>query len=93
MLEPKKTFIGFPTIQLLDQQVDSLGMVGEKQKLAVIASIALARYATWEIFLGITDATRDYIPQYAATLVQGRSGSHIYGNKRMERSTIIIHEG
>ncbi|KAJ5203188.1 hypothetical protein N7449_005267 [Penicillium cf. viridicatum] len=38
-LEPKKTFVGFPTVTLLGQRVDSLGMTTMEEKLHAVLSL------------------------------------------------------
>ncbi|KAJ5232494.1 hypothetical protein N7468_005450 [Penicillium chermesinum] len=66
-LEPKKAFIGFPSITLLGQQVDSLGMTTKADKLQAITSLQFPRtLKQLETYLGLTGAYRHYIAKYAS---------------------------
>ena len=38
-LEPKKSFVGFPSVNLLGQRVDSLGMITMEEKLRAVLSL------------------------------------------------------
>ena len=42
-LSPKKSFLGYPTVQLLGQKVDALGLATASDKLVVIANLAFPR--------------------------------------------------
>ena len=65
-LNPKKTFLGYPSITLLGQRVDSLGMSTSEEKLAAIRSL---RFPTslrdLETFLGLTGWLRSSVERYA----------------------------
>lgn len=65
-LSPHKTFLGFPSIELLGQHVDSMGMSTSAEKLEAIAKLSFPRTAKdLEHYLGLTGWLRNYIPYYA----------------------------
>lgn len=67
VLSPKKSFIGFPSIQLLGQKVDAFGLATDKEKLKAIASLEFPRtLRQLEHHLSLISYLRQYIPGYAA---------------------------
>ncbi|KAJ5689576.1 hypothetical protein N7462_003968 [Penicillium macrosclerotiorum] len=65
-LEPKKAYIGFPSITLLGQHVDSLGMSTRADKLHAITTLKFPHtLKQLETYLGLTSAYRHYIAKYA----------------------------
>ena len=65
-LSPKKSFLGYPSIVLLGQRVDSLGLSTSEEKIAAITSLSFPKsLRDLEIFLGMTGWLRSSIPKYA----------------------------
>ena len=65
-LAPTKSFLGFPSVNLLGQRVDSLGMSTSEEKIKAITSLRFpASLRDLEIFLGLTGWLRNSIPRYA----------------------------
>lgn len=65
-LNPKKSFLGYPSVILLGQRVDSLGLSTSEEKLAAITSLKFPRsLRELETFLGLTGWLRSSIPRYA----------------------------
>ena len=65
-LNPKKSFLGYPSVILLGQRVDSLGLSTSEEKLAAISSLHFPRtLRELETFLGLTGWLRSSIPRYA----------------------------
>ena len=68
-INPKKTFIGYPSITLLRQKVNSLSLATLEEKLYAILKLAFPKTLSMlETYLGITGWLRDYIPRYAEIL-------------------------
>ena len=66
-LSPKKSFLGYPSVHLLGQKVDALGLATAEDKLAAITSLAFPQtLSQLEKYLGLTGYLRQYIPHYAA---------------------------
>ena len=66
-LNLKKSFLGFLSVHLLRQHVDSLGLTSADDKLQAIAQIEFpATLAKLEYFLSLTGWLCQYIPFYAA---------------------------
>lgn len=66
VLSPKKSFIGYPSIQLLGQKVDALGMATDEDKLKAIAQLKFPKTLhQLEHHLGPMGCLRQYIPRYA----------------------------
>ena len=64
-IKPSKTYLGYPTITLLGQTVDSLGLTTAAGKLSAIAGMSFPeRLKDLERYLGFTGWLRDYIPYY-----------------------------
>ena len=65
-LSPSKSFLGFPSVILLGQRVDSLGMSTSEDKVRAITALRFPlSLRDLEIFLGLTGWLRNSIPRYA----------------------------
>jgi len=65
-LSAKKSFLVFPSVQLLGQKVDALGLASDADKLAAIAKLDFPKSLKHlEYYLGLTSWLRQYIPKYA----------------------------
>ncbi len=65
-IKPEKAFLGYPTVRLLGQKVDSLGLSTSEEKLKAIAKIQYpTTLQSLETYLGLTSWLRDGIPFYA----------------------------
>ena len=65
-LSPTKSFIGYPSVTLLGQRVDGLGLSTSQEKIAAIAALDFpSTLRDLEIFLGLTGWLRQSIPRYA----------------------------
>ena len=65
-IKPTKAFLGYPSVSLLGQKVDSLGLATSEEKLKAIAKLHFPRtLRQLETYLGLTGWLRDYIPHYA----------------------------
>ena len=65
-LSPTKSFIGYPSVTLLGQRVDGLGMSTSQEKIHAITSLRFPEtLRDLEIFLGLTGWLRSSIPRYA----------------------------
>ena len=65
-INPRKAYLGYPTIQLLGQKVDSLGLSTSEEKLKAITLLQFpATLRQLETYLGLTGYLRNYIPYYA----------------------------
>jgi hypothetical protein len=59
-LNPKKSHVGFPSIQLLGQRVDSLGLSTLESKMYAIATLEFPRtLKALETYLGMTGASSE----------------------------------
>ncbi|KAI0998999.1 hypothetical protein K3495_g9197 [Podosphaera aphanis] len=68
-LAPTKSFIAYPSVALLGQKVDALGMATAEDKLKAISSFILPEnLRSLERFLGLTGYLRHYIPYYSAII-------------------------
>lgn len=78
-LSPTKSFIGYPSVTLLGQRVDGLGMSTSQEKIQAITSLRFPEtLRDLEIFLGLTGWLRSSIPRYAQL-----------ANPLQERKTIL----
>jgi len=67
LIKPPKAFLGYPSVQLLGQHVDSLGFATAEEKLEAIAQIEFPKtLKDLETYLGLTSWLRQYVPFYAA---------------------------
>ena len=65
-LSPKKSFLAYPSVQLLGQRVDALGLATDTDKLQAIAKLAFPRTLRHlDHYLGLTGYIRQYIPFYS----------------------------
>ena len=65
-LSPVKSFIGYPSVTLLGQKVDGLGMSTSQEKIQAITDLKFPEtLRDLEIFLGLTGWLRSSIPRYA----------------------------
>lgn len=65
-LKPSKAFIGYPSVQLLGQRVDALGMTTAKEKLEAITALEFPKTLKGlETYLGMTGYLHHYIPFFA----------------------------
>jgi hypothetical protein len=79
-LSPKKCFVSYPSVQLLGQRVDALGLATDTEKLMAISQLRFPRsLKQLEYYLGLTGYLRQYIPHYAqlAEALQKRK-THLY---------------
>ena len=65
-LSPKKSYLGYPSVNLLGQHVDSLGMATSADKIRAIKALNFPRsLRDLEIYLGLTGWLRSSIHRYA----------------------------
>jgi hypothetical protein len=98
-IKPSKTFLGYPTIALLGQKVDSLGLTTAEDKLSAIRDLQFPRTLKHlETYLGKTGYLRQYVPYYAqkAEALQARKTRLLRGGptkgaarKRHSQSTVV----
>ena len=66
-LSPRKSFLNYPSVRLLGQKVDALGLATAEEKLAAITNLAFPKtLSALEKYLGLTGYLRQYIAHYAA---------------------------
>ena len=64
-LNPQKAYLGYPSITLLGQKVNGLGLTSATEKVAAISNWKFSRNLKMlESYLGFTNWLRDYIPYY-----------------------------
>ena len=74
-IKPTKTYLGFPSVALLGQKVDSLGLSTTEEKLAAINQLIFPQsLKDLKTYLGMTGWLRNYIAYYAqiVELLQAR---------------------
>ena len=65
-LSPNKSFLGYPTVTLLRQQVDSLGLSISEEKIKAIQALQFPKtLRDLEIYLGMMGWLRSSIRNYA----------------------------
>lgn len=65
-LAPSKSFIGYPSLRLLGQKVDALGLSIAEEKLAAISQLEFpTTLKNLETYLGMTGYLRQFAPYYA----------------------------
>ena len=65
-LNPEKIFFSYPSITLLGQKVNGLGLTSAAEKVAAISNWKFpCNLKALESYLGFTNWLRDYIPYYA----------------------------
>lgn len=85
-LSPDKSFLGYPSVHLLGQRVDALGLATAEAKLAAITNLKFPQTLTQlEGYLGLTGYLRQYIPHYAA-IVKPLQLRKTLLNQRMRQS-------
>ena len=63
ILLPKKSFLAYPSVHLLEQRVDALGMATAEAKLAAITQLAFpSLLKDFKAYLGLTGYLKQYIP-------------------------------
>lgn len=68
-LDPKKSFLGYPSVPLLGQRVDAFGMTTSEEKLRAISELKFPQNLNdLEIYIGLTGYMRQYVPHYAAKI-------------------------
>ena len=66
VIKPLKTYLGYPTIVLLRQKVDSLGLITVLDKLEVILSLKFPYiFKDLKIYFGLIGWLRVYVSYYA----------------------------
>src|SRR5436189_4309518 len=82
-VNPKKAFLGYPSIRILGQHVDSLGLSTDAEKLEAISRLEFPEtLKQLEIYLGLTGYLRQYIPFYAAI-----------SGPLQDRKTLLLQKG
>ena len=82
-INPSKAFIGYPSIRILGQHVDSLGLSTDAEKLEAIAKLQFPKtLKQLEIYLGLTGYLRQYVPFYAAV-----------SGPLQDRKTLLLQKG
>lgn len=99
-LSPTKSFIGYPSVTLLGQRVDGLGMSTSKEKIQAITNLRFPEtLRELEIFLGLTGWLRSSIPSYAQlanplqerkTLLTKGLGAGVKGPARKRTTTKVL---
>lgn len=99
-LSPTKSFIGYPSVTLLGQRVDGLGMSTSKEKIQAITNLRFPEtLRDLEIFLGLTGWLRSSIPSYAQlanplqerkTLLTKGLGAGVKGPARKRTATKVL---
>ena len=65
-IKAAKAFLGYPSVSLLGQKVDSFGLATSEEKLKAISKLRFPRtLRQLETYLGLTGWMRDYVPYYA----------------------------
>ena len=65
-IKPTKAFIGYPSVSLLGQKIDSFGLTTAEEKLNAITKLRFPRtLRQLKAYLGLTEWMRDYIAHYA----------------------------
>ena len=65
-LAPTKSYLGYPSVMLLGQRVDSLGITTAEEKIRAITALKFpGTLRELETFLGLTGWLRSSIPRYA----------------------------
>ena len=82
-INPAKAFIGFPSIRLLGQHVDSLGLSTAAEKLEAIANLEFPKtLQQLETYLSLTGYLRQYVLFYAAV-----------SSPLQDRKTLLLRNG
>lgn len=99
-LSPTKSFIGYPSVSLLGQKVDALGLSTAVEKLEAITRLVFpATLSKLETYLGMTGYLRQYIPFFAAvskplqerkTLLGKQVATTVRGNARKKTAGRVV---
>ena len=94
-VNPSKAFLGYPSVQLLGQKVDSLGLWTAEDKLQAISKLSFpTTLSKLETYLGMTGWLRDYVAHYAAIAkpLQDRKTAMLSSSPRAgnERKTFAL---
>jgi transposase InsO family protein len=82
-IKPSKAFLGYPSVRLLGQHVDSLGLATAEEKLEAISRLQFPKtLKDLETYLGLTGWLRQYVPFYAAVAAP-----------LQERKTLLLSKG
>ena len=66
-LAPAKAFLGYPTVSLLGQRVNALGLATAEEKLWAIRALEFPKtLAALDKYLGLTSYLKQYVPYYTA---------------------------
>jgi hypothetical protein len=80
---PTKTYIGFPTVTLLGQYVDALGLSTTIEKLEAISKLEFPiTLKDLETYIGMTGSLRRYVRNYAALI-----------DPLQKRKTLLLRNG
>ena len=95
-----KSFIGYPSVTILGQRVDGLGMSTSQEKIQAITALKFPEtLRDLEIFLGLTGWLRSSIPRYAQlanplqerkTILTKGLGSGVKGPTRKPSATKVL---
>ena len=99
-LAPTKAFLGYPSVQLLGQHVDALGLATAEDKLAAIRNLEFPKtLAALERYLGMTGYLKQYVPYYSAivkplqerkTLLNRNCGNHSENTRKLEANRLYL---
>ena len=68
-LAPNKAFLNYPSVYLLGQYIDTLGLATAEDKLTTIRNLEFPKIlAALERYLGMTGYLKQYIPYYLAII-------------------------
>jgi Reverse transcriptase (RNA-dependent DNA polymerase)/RNase H-like domain found in reverse transcriptase/Integrase zinc binding domain len=96
-IAPKKSFVGYPSVELLGFQVDALGLSTTTDRMAAFQKLEFpAQLKSLESYLGATGFLRHLIPYYAqlveplqkrktALLAKGRAEGRVVNGKPQKR--------
>lgn len=66
LIQPRKSYLNYPDVVWLDQQVNSLGLLTSKRKLKIVRRLRyLETLGALEYYLGLTKYLKSYIYYYA----------------------------
>src|SRR5205814_1254079 len=82
-IKPLKAFLGYPSVQLLGQHVDSLSLATAEEKLKAISQLQFPKtLKDLETYLGLTSWLCQYVPFYMAVAAP-----------LQERKTLLLSKG
>ena len=69
LLAPQKSFMGYPSIKLLEQRVDGLGLAIAEDKFIIITKLDFPKtLSNLEYYLGLTGYLKQFIPIYLTVI-------------------------